>query len=71
MVNIPDPNLVSMLDIKKESNEKFLIDSREIYLYCPNGYGRTKLNNGMFEEKIKGYVDNKKLENYKQNLCDI
>jgi len=53
MVDIPDPNLVSNLDIKKESNEKFSINSREVYLYCPNGYGRTKLNNGMFEKKLK------------------
>lgn len=53
MADIPDPNLVSLLDIKKESNEKFLINSREIYLYCPNGYGRTKLNNGMFEKKLE------------------
>jgi uncharacterized protein (DUF1697 family) len=22
------------------------------YLYCPNGYGRTKLNNTFFEKKL-------------------
>lgn len=53
MADIPDPNLVSILDIKKEYNEKFLINSREVYLYCPDGYGRTKLNNGMFEKQLK------------------
>jgi len=24
-----------------------------IYLYCPNGYGRTKLNNAFFEKALK------------------
>ncbi len=52
MSDIPDPKLVLSLDIKKEDNEKFLINSREIYLYCPNGYGKTKLNNAMFEKKL-------------------
>lgn len=41
-----------LLSIKKEENEKYLINSREIYLYCPNGYGKTKLNNAMFEKKL-------------------
>jgi len=53
MGDIPDPKLVLLLDIKKEENEKFLIISKEIYLYCPNGYGKTKLNNSMFEKKLK------------------
>ena len=37
----------------KEDNEIFVIKDREIYLYCPNGYGRTKLNNQTFERKLK------------------
>ena len=52
MSDIPDPKLVVGLHVKKEDNEKFLISSREIYLYCPNGYGKTKLNNAMFEKKL-------------------
>jgi len=52
MSDIPDPELVLLLDIKKEKNERFLIVSREIYVYCPNGYGKTKLNNSMFEKKL-------------------
>jgi uncharacterized protein (DUF1697 family) len=53
MLDIPEPSTVIFLDVKKEENEKFLIISREVYLYCPNGYGRTKLNNAMFEKKLK------------------
>ena len=32
--------------------DKFLIKNREIYLFCPGGYGRTKLNNTFFESKL-------------------
>ncbi len=33
--------------------DRFVISGREVYLYCPNGYGRTKLNNTFFENKLK------------------
>jgi len=29
----------------KDKSEKFSYAGREIYLFCPNGYGRTKLHN--------------------------
>jgi uncharacterized protein (DUF1697 family) len=32
--------------------EQFHIQGREIYLYCPNGYGRTKLSNTAIEKKL-------------------
>jgi uncharacterized protein (DUF1697 family) len=51
MLDMPEPSTVLSLDIKKDENDKFTIISREIYLCCPNGYGRTKLNNAMFEKK--------------------
>ena len=33
-------------------NEFIAID-KTIYLYCPNGYGNTKINNNFFENKLK------------------
>lgn len=51
--NIVDTTILSEIDLKKEENEKYLIISKEIYLYCPNGYGRTKLTNAIFEKKLK------------------
>jgi len=48
----PDERVVSNLDIRKDKNEKYMLVEREIYLYCPNGYGRTKLNNTTFEKKL-------------------
>ncbi|HTL59807.1 MAG TPA: DUF1697 domain-containing protein [Candidatus Limnocylindrales bacterium] len=32
--------------------EQFHLKDREIYLYCPNGYGRTKLSNNAIEKKL-------------------
>jgi len=48
----PNKKTVSSLNINKEDNEKFGINGREIYLYLPNGYARTKLNNNIFEKKL-------------------
>jgi len=49
----PDETVVSTLDIKLDPGEKFVIAGTEVYLYCPNGYARTALNNAMFETKLK------------------
>ena len=35
------------------SPDEFIIDGLNIYVYCPNGYGRTKLSNNFFESKLK------------------
>jgi uncharacterized protein (DUF1697 family) len=32
--------------------ERLHVFSREIYLYCPNGYGRTRLSNTAIEKKL-------------------
>ena len=32
--------------------DTFAIAGREVYLRCPNGYGRTKLNNAFFERTL-------------------
>ena len=33
--------------------DKFMISGREIFIYCPNGFGRTKLHTNFFESKMK------------------
>jgi len=33
--------------------EEYYISGRAVYLYCPLGYGNTKLNNNFFEKKLK------------------
>jgi len=32
--------------------DKFRISDREIFIYCPNGFGKTKLYTGFFEKKM-------------------
>jgi uncharacterized protein (DUF1697 family) len=36
----------------KDQSEEFFISDKEIYLFCPNGYGRSKLSNNFFERKL-------------------
>lgn len=38
---------------KKTGDEEIVISEAAVYLYCPNGYGRTKLNNNFLEKKLK------------------
>ncbi len=33
--------------------DEFIVSGNVIYLFCPNGYGNTKLNNNFFENKLK------------------
>ncbi len=37
----------------KNSSEKYKIVGKEVYFYCPTGYGKTKLSNNFFEKKLK------------------
>jgi uncharacterized protein (DUF1697 family) len=32
--------------------DEFIVGEQAIYLFCPNGYGRTKLSNNLFERKL-------------------
>ena len=49
----PDETVASTINIQLDQGEKFVIVGTEVYLYCPNGYARTTLNNAMFETKLK------------------
>jgi uncharacterized protein (DUF1697 family) len=35
-----------------DGGDEFVVVGRRVYLHCPDGYGRTKLNNGFFEKKL-------------------
>ena len=48
-----DETVLANLDITPGQGEKFVIIGTEVYLYCRNGYARTKLSNPMFETKLK------------------
>jgi uncharacterized protein (DUF1697 family) len=48
----PSTTALRNLDALKAGPDEFFITGREIYLYCPNGYGRTKLSNNVFERML-------------------
>ncbi|HEX3012892.1 MAG TPA: DUF1697 domain-containing protein [Methanobacterium sp.] len=52
LTDMPDPKDVLNLDINKDENEEFEVIGREVYIYCPEGYARTKLKNDIFEKKL-------------------
>mgnify|MGYP001482856088 CR=1 FL=1 len=41
------------LEEKKQGDEEILLVGNAVYLYCPHGYGRTKLTNNFLETKLK------------------
>lgn len=47
------PSLIDDLQAKTREDERVVLGKQAVYLYCPNGYGRTKLNNNFIESKSK------------------
>jgi uncharacterized protein (DUF1697 family) len=49
----PEPFDINTIDPYKSPNEELTLTEKAVYLYCPNGYGKTKLTNAFFENKLK------------------
>ena len=49
-----EPQEEMALDIQKYVvvPEKLVVRGKEVYLYCPNGYGKSKLSNTFLEKKL-------------------
>ncbi len=48
----PAKSQINKIEIPDGSTDEYYIKEKEIYLFCPNGYGRTKLSNTFFEKKL-------------------
>jgi uncharacterized protein (DUF1697 family) len=48
----PDRTRVRELDPDISKPDEFRVVGQEIYLCCPNGYGRSKLSNAYFEKQL-------------------
>lgn len=50
-----EPEFTDLGKIKNGSynGDEFILSGKTIYLFCPDGYGRTKLTNNFFENKLK------------------
>jgi uncharacterized protein (DUF1697 family) len=49
----PDPERLADLETSAGVGDRWSVEGREIYLHCPDGYGRTKLTNTFFERRLK------------------
>lgn len=49
----PDTFDKNIIDEKKQNGEEVATSNDAVYLYCPNGYGNTKLNNNFLERKLR------------------
>lgn len=49
----PEPSRVDKIKGGQYEPDEFTLSGKVIYLFCPNGYGRTKLSNNFFENKLK------------------
>jgi uncharacterized protein (DUF1697 family) len=48
----PDRAHVRKLDPERAEPDEFRVVGQEIYVQCPNGYGRSKLTNAYFEKEL-------------------
>jgi uncharacterized protein (DUF1697 family) len=48
----PAPAALSRLDAARYLPDELAAGKRAVYVHCPNGYGRTKLNNSFFERTL-------------------
>jgi uncharacterized protein (DUF1697 family) len=49
----PQAGLADAIDTSGHGSDRFVVAGKEVYLHCPGGYGRTKLNNTFWERKLK------------------
>jgi uncharacterized protein (DUF1697 family) len=48
----PTAQQIAGIEREKYAPDEFVVDGREVFLHCPNGYGNTKINNALFERKL-------------------
>src|SRR3989442_6132514 len=49
---LPAKAVLGKLNALNAVPDQFRVKGREVYLYCPNGYGRSKLSNASFEKLL-------------------
>jgi uncharacterized protein (DUF1697 family) len=53
LMQTPSAENIKKLASIDYSPEEYFIEGKYVYLYVPNGYGKAKLNNNFFENKLK------------------
>jgi len=69
-----NPSVTGIEKLKETdtSPDKYAISGKEIFIYCPNGFGKTKLYANFFDKKlnVQGTTRNWKTVNAMINLAD-
>jgi uncharacterized protein (DUF1697 family) len=52
LASCPNKATVQKLEALAAEPDQFCYSGKEVYLYCPNGYGRTKLSNNALERVL-------------------
>lgn len=50
--DVPTAAQVASLDTARSPGDAFAVRGRDVFLHCPNGFGRTKLTNEYFDRKL-------------------
>jgi uncharacterized protein (DUF1697 family) len=53
LAGAPEPAALETLAVPKNPSEEYRIIGREVYLHFPEGYGRSKLSNMLWERKLR------------------
>src|SRR5208337_4185366 len=48
----PDPEMSRKISVLNFNPDEFIVNQDHAYVFCPNGYGNTKINNQFFENKL-------------------
>jgi uncharacterized protein (DUF1697 family) len=51
--DIPAQEILNTLASGDYKSDEYTLVGKTIYVYCPDGYGNTKLTNTFFENKLK------------------
>jgi uncharacterized protein (DUF1697 family) len=52
LLHTPQKTAIQSLDAKRSPGDAFEVVGSEVYMHCPNGFGRTKLTNQYFDSKL-------------------
>ena len=52
LARAPESALVDKLDPARGGRDRFHVAGQDVYLHCPDGYGRSKLSNAYFERQL-------------------
>lgn len=50
---VPDKERAAAIANRDTGVDRYVMKGKNIYLYCPGGYGNTKLSNSFFENRLK------------------